>query len=64
MKRAQIMLADWYTMLGAEKFPNWDMQQLTMFADYRVPAVLFDKGTYVSDLKRSFRVFRRVKADY
>ena len=39
------MLADWYTALGLKQFPDWNMNQLTMFADYRVPAILHDKGT-------------------
>ena len=46
LKRAQIMVADWYTMLPG-RFPKWRMGELTMFADYRVPAILHSKGTAI-----------------
>uniref|UniRef100_A0A1I8ANG1 Queuosine 5'-phosphate N-glycosylase/hydrolase n=1 Tax=Steinernema glaseri TaxID=37863 RepID=A0A1I8ANG1_9BILA len=55
IKRAQILVADTYQCLSSKYEPaNFnDMDQLTMFADYRVPQVLcyFNALEYVKELK-------------
>jgi hypothetical protein len=51
LKRAQICVADWQAALvattGVEPFFNNDLDQLTCFADYRLPQLLRQRGVLV-----------------
>ena len=48
-KRAQILAADLYSALSELSTPIWlkNVEQLTMFADYRVPQILREMGVFI-----------------
>lgn len=62
-KRAQILVGDLWAAYGKPTDPSHpfyfnDMQQLTMFADYRVPQILREMGI----LQYSLELARRIDA--
>ncbi|KXZ54661.1 hypothetical protein GPECTOR_4g727 [Gonium pectorale] len=60
-KRAQIFVGDVYGAFGGEGLGEfWDIDQLTMFADYRVPVVLRTMGVlrYSPELEQKGAILR------
>ncbi|GLC34374.1 hypothetical protein PLESTB_000736000 [Pleodorina starrii] len=59
-KRAQIFVGDVYGAFGGEGLGTfWDIDQLTMFADYRVPVVLRNMGILSYSEELAAKVERR-----
>lgn len=59
-KRAQICVADIYGSFGGKGLGEFeDIDHLTMFADYRVPQILYHMGVidYSNELKKKSNSF-------